>query len=835
MKSVRVAMFCLMSLVLMVLPDTANAQNYLRTPSVDSILNPAEIIGRTNYHRGGTEWIVFSDRDNNPVYSSSSGGAISARMPFMKMFKVKDETADYLLVSDAKSNSEIGWMKKENLSMLSRCVRKPNRVAKKAMIINTLKNIDQGDNTRDFYKDPNLTRPNTEGDNINVYTICYVYKETDSTVLLGRREDCSTDVEAYFQDQIFGWIHRKYLTAWDSRGCLQPNYNEVPANYRREKKSPAVLFDDINWATNYKDKVSFATLENQARSLEDNPIVWQDDDYKTRPWNPSKFRLPFLSSTSTSGVIKVGVLGDIKDESGRAMMELIEKMRDEYTSSSINNLNVVFVIDGTYSMKSYFPAVVEAIEQSANRINANPKYSDPDNPNRIIVNWGSVVYRDAAEDDNALETFNLTQNYRDLAKWLGSAFSDAKNANDLDVCEAVYYGLYNALEDVLAEKEEENNLIILIGDAGDHQRGDDDWTHIYAHEIIESMVNLNTHFIAYQTHYKDPAKTGVKGDSSYTDFVEQMKHISEQSAKMIYTQSRPNVNESEIFLKNNSLSQLFELNKNILANKVLYNTGSDMSESILTKNINASIDKSAESTSIFMSMIYDVLYGGKSIDEISVKYGFDPNDLDMAEFRGLSYIIEQIAEIEGLSPDSDEFQEKLSFMLSKKVQLYFEGYAPIKSKDSKYSLWAFDVLASSSAKKQLVRDLRRVEKAFQSGGSDNRKQRKLVTSTLTDLARIYSGDKGDDLQEMKIGTLFESIIDCPGLQFSRKYSDVLNMRIKDVEVENRCSVTELKVIYRAVKAARTSLQGVSFEGYGTRAFNTFTAYWIPIDKFPFMK
>ena len=835
MRSIRVAIFSLTCLVLMILPDAAKAQNYLRTPSVDSILNPAEVMGRTNYHRGGTEWIVFSDRDNNPVYSTSSGGGVNSRVPFMKMFKVKDETLDFLLVVDAKSNNEIGWMEKESLSMLSRCVRKPNRVAKKAMIINTLENMNKGDNTRDFYKDPDLTIPYTDGDNINVYTICYVYKETDSTVLLGRREDCSTDVEAYFQDQIFGWIHKKYLTAWNSRGCLQPNYNEVPANLRREKRSPAALFDDINWASNYKDNVSFVTLENQARSSEENPIVWQDDEFKTTPWNPSKFRLPFLSSTATSGIVKVGVLGDIKDESGRAMMELIEKMRDGYTSSSINNLNVVFVIDGTYSMKSYFPAVVDAIKQSANKINANPKYSDPDNPNRIIVNWGSVVYRDAAEEDNALETFSLTQNYKELAKWLGSVFSDAKNANDMDVCEAVYYGLYNALEDVLAEKEDENNLIILIGDAGDHQRGDDDWTHIYSEEIIESMVNLNTHFIAYQTHYKDPATTGVNGDSSYTDFVEQMKYISEQSAKMIYTESRPNVDESEIYLKENSSKQLFELNKNILANRVLYNTGSDMSESTLTNNINASIDKSAESTSIFMSMIYDVLYGGKSMEEIGAKYGFNPNDLNMAEFRGLSYIIEQIAEIEGLSPDSEEFQDKLSFMLSKKVQLYFEGFAPLTSRDSRYSLWAFDVLASSSSKKQLVRDLRRVEKAFQSGGSDNHKQRKLVTSTLTDLARIYSGDTGDDLLDMKISTLFESIIDCPGLQFSPKYSEVLNMRIRDVEMENRCSVAELKVIYRAVQSARTSLQGVSFEGYGTRAFNTFTAYWIPIDKFPFMK
>lgn len=827
--------FSLLLLVAVFLISPEIKAQLLTTPSVDSILNPSLIENSTDYPRGGTIWYVFSDQDNNPIYreSNSSSGVVK-RASFLQMFNVVAETNNFIqVVEPGNTSTAIGWIPKNKMVLLSRCIRKPNRVAKKAMIINTLENLKRDDQKRQFFKDSDLMDAYTEGENINVYTICYVYKETDSTVLLGQREDCSSDVEAYFQDQTFGWIHKKFLTPWNSRGCLQPNYNEVAADIRKSKNSPAVLFDDLAWADNYQENLSYPKLEERAKNMQDNPIVWKDDEFSTSEWSPSKFRLPFLSKTDESGVIKVGVLGDITDESGRAMMKLIESIREDYTGSNINNLNVVFVVDGTSSMRPYFPAVVDAINQSANRINSNAKYSDPDNPNRIIVNWGSVIYRDAAEEEYAVEVHNLTQSYRELSSWLGDVFSNAKNAHDRDICEAVNYGLFHALEDVLAEKEEENNLIILIGDAGDHQRGMDDWTHIEAEEIIEGMARLKSHFIAYQTHFSDPNVTGRSGDSSYADFRSQMKYIAERAAKRIYEYSQPDASPDDIYFIEDEAKNNYSLNKNILANTVQYNTGEDMKVNTLTGNIIKAIDRSAENTSVLLSMLYDLLYGGKSWEEIMVKYGV--TNLSEADFRGLSYIVEQVQKVCNCSPDSKEFTENLEWMLSGKIQMYFEGYTPLRSINSEYSLWAFDVLASSQSKKQLIRDFRRVERAFVSGGADNRRQRVLLHTTLVDLARTYAGDMEGNLDDVHIGMLFEQIIDCPGIKFSPRYADVLNMRIKDIEIEDRCSVDQLRTIYRGVRAARTSLEAVTYENYGTRAFKTFTAYWIPIDRFPFMK
>ncbi len=68
-----------------------------------------------------------------------------------------------------------------------------------------------------------------------------------------------------------------------------------------------------------------------------------------------------------------------------------------------------------------------------------------------------------------LRPFILRRIILNFPVWFGNVYSDAKNTKDRDLPEAMYFGLYNALEDVLAGKKT-NNLIILIGDAGDHQR-----------------------------------------------------------------------------------------------------------------------------------------------------------------------------------------------------------------------------------------------------------------------------------------------------------------------------------------------------------------------------
>jgi len=824
----------------MVLSIAAHSQTLLLTPAVDSILDPTVVEKSKSYPRGGTIWFVFSDQGKNPVYSSSNTGNVVTRVNFLDMFNVVDETEHFVkVVRPGNTSNPIGWMPKKNLILLPRCIRKPNRVAKKAMIINTLQDLKQSNRERHFYTNPTLETPFTEGESINIYTICYVYKESDSAILLGHREDCSSDVEAYFQEQVFGWIHKDNLTPWNSRGCLQPNYHDQAPKIRSTKESPAVLFDELQWSCRYKDSDTYKKLAQEAVNLRKNPIVWKDDDFSGNGWAPSKFRLPFLSKTDNSGCIKVGVLGDITDESGRAMMELIEAVRDDYTASKINNLNVVFVIDGTYSIKDYFPPIVKAINKSANKINSNPKYSDPDNPNRIIVNWGSVIYRDSPEGDFALETYTLTQDYSQLSAWLEKVYHPDKNKNDKDLPEAMYYGLFNALEDVLAEKEQENNLIILIGDAGDHQRhktaynpNEDEWTFIEADDIIESMIRLKCNFIAFQAHYKDPEKTGNKADSTFNDFQKQSRFIAEKSAKGIYLNSKPNVSEEDIFMINNKSKNFFALNEGILANKIVYSTGVSMSEEALTDNIVNSIDKSAQSTSVLLSMLYDLLYGGKPWSEIQMKYGVE--NLPEADFSGLSYIIEQVKRTCNCSDDSEEFQQNLEWMLSGKTQLYFEGFTPIRSSNSEMSLWAFDVLASSSGKKQLIQELRRVEKAFIQGGADQHRQRVLINSTLVDLARIYAGDTEGELDNMQIGTLFEQIIDCPGIKFSVCYADILSIRIRDILLEDRCSVEQLKVLYRGIRSARTLLERVDYENYGTRAFKTFTAYWIPIERFPFM-
>lgn len=823
------------------------AQQFM--PDYNKILNYTEIedVKTDANKKGDTDWFVFSDRPDNKIYSSSSStSGVRGRADFLQMFKVKSETDKYLELTDPDDpGNVIGWMPKNNLVLFVRSMRKPNKVAKKAMIINKLEDLKRNKKNNQFYKDPEL-REVIPDETINVYTICYVYKRNpkDSTVLLGSREDCSSNARRYFQDQIFGWIHEDFLTEWNNRGCLQPNYREG-APEARSPEHPAVLFEEEIWPKLYMNnwKSGIKDLEDTLNYIDYNPLTWNDDMFSSEPWDASKFRLPFLDRTEYQGVFKVGVLGNIEDTTGKAMMELIESLRAEFNKQkSLNNLNVVFVIDGTKSMKKYFPYVVDAINESAEFILS--EYSaDSDNPIKLNVNWGAAIYRDSAEDKYAIEMSDgLKSNYKSFSKWLGNVYQDHKNLHDKDVCEALNYGLFMALEGLLAGKEEENNLVILIGDAGNHNRGD--WTSINNQTIIDALVRLNCHFIAYQTHFAN--KTDARPqDSSYKDFIDSTRYIAEESARRIYRKSHSAKDAENIRMIEDKNNMTWKLNENVLANIVIYNTGADMDEEVLQEHIVKSTVKAAENTNLFLNMLYDILYAGTSLDDIRKKYGIEDDQLTTADHTTLAHLSEEVQKYCQCVPGTEKYIETMEWLLSEKRQLYEEGYTSIKAKGVDRRLWDFDILTSSSDLVQLIDDIDKVTRACR--GSSGHERRKSIFNALTQLANTYAGEEAKSssggsqeslkakLGEMTIGNLFEQIIDCPGIGFSSNYNYITNLSINDIMRESVSSENLIKVLCTKLTYANKSLRQYNIKENSTKNFKTFTAFWVPIDLFPFMK
>jgi hypothetical protein len=821
-------------------------QDLVRKPNSELINSLTEVMGTASYERGTTKWFVFSNRKGCKVYDNT-GQVISSDVDFLEEFNVISEENNRVKVK-RPNGSEVGWINKEDLILLDHCERKANMVSKKAMIINTLDRTNDINNQYRFFYDANLTQRNMN-EKRSVYEILYVYKESDSALLLGKREDCSVDVEKYMKESVIGWIHKKAVTKWDSRGCLLPNYKSEAKTERRTLDIQPAIMDtsaryenQFSLAEAYRQVfMNYSSLQQFAGTFQKNPIVWKEEIDKR--WPPSKFRLPYLDKHATDEeIMKVGVLGDITDAQGRQIQTLIDNLREwERQNRTKNSLNLVFVIDGTTSMREYFPAVANAISASQQAISKDPDFSDVDNPNRVTIRCAAVVYRDVPEASYLVETCPL-QDFTATKNWIQTNFQDAKNAHDRDIPEAVFYGLYYALEDVLVGHEEENNLIITIGDAGDREqemndKGDYDESYIPMDTIIDGLYRKNCNFIAFQTHWKNEAENPA--NISYTQYCSQMLDICEKSAQKIQTTMEGIRNldlQGTVKLISESSTASYEihaLDQPFLANKVYCNKGSQLDASKLTSLILDAIKQSSHDVSLVNKFIHEILYSGLSWDEILKKYNMSPTD--MANLGPIATTLGYIVgELKRVYPNEDVTAKggRLEQLLAGKLQLYFEGFTPLKINGSKNNLWTFEILTIAQTKKNLERDYMKVINAFKNQGSADQRRQLIYDAFLT-LARTYAGDE-TNYENLSIGILFAKIIDCPGLKFSSKYRDCLSKTIRQIKLEQECSDECLNIFYNEIYKSYNNIKNLSYQDYVTTAFGTFSAYYIPVELMPFV-
>ena len=118
-----------------------------------------------------------------------------------------------------------------------------------------------------------------------------------------------------------------------------------------------------------------------------------------------------------------------------------------------DNVNVMVVIDGTSSMKSYGPAVAASIRN----IIENRGY-DQDRKIKNIK-WGLAIYRDYADkkDKRLFEVDPITPSYERIIKKLEKI--DYRTKNNAHP-EAHYYGITEAIKQG-GFKKGQSNIIIL--------------------------------------------------------------------------------------------------------------------------------------------------------------------------------------------------------------------------------------------------------------------------------------------------------------------------------------------------------------------------------------
>lgn len=471
----------------------------------------------------GDLWVVFSDRPGNPVYSDKGcSKAIGRKLGFMDAMYVVAEDQKSIKVVDFEdvdfrgnlvdgASSKAVWVPKDNMLLWRNCLKtrdvnlpgfKDGIFNKKAMVLNIISGTQKTIRVPEYYSDPRCQ----PADSINsalVYQINYVYKETPTAYLLGE----VPKIEGIERDKarIKGWVLKSQTTAWNHRLAYEVNWDKAAV---AERKSNGV-----------RAKIT-------AQKNGGDAIFTEKQGYYNKRDIGEVDRFPVLDVEN--GVSKVGVIGDLRSEDGKTLSSIefaeIKHVIDSM-SGAMRNVNVIFVVDGTSSMIPYSRSIQEAIKQTMRELLKS----------KNNYRFGALIYRDASEGrDNTVHYSNdLTSNYNSINNAFTRYMTPTYNRCNSDPEEAVFYGMKRAIER-FDPSAGESNFMILIGDAGNHNRTKftdcdgveyTDETNVGEDELVDLMVKKNINLFAYQMHHQVSADTKHVYDAFRTQVESIMKKI----------------------------------------------------------------------------------------------------------------------------------------------------------------------------------------------------------------------------------------------------------------------------------------------------------------------
>jgi hypothetical protein len=166
--------------------------------------------------------------------------------------------------------------------------------------------------------------------------------------------------------------------------------------------------------------------------------------------------------------------------------EALQKARQEFDllKRKISNVNLIFVLDATSSMRRYYSNIAQSIEQ----ICEMTKEWDGDVVN-LEVSLG--FYRDYADDAKSWQV-EPKQEYSQRISDIISG--QTCYSVDPDRSEAVYQGIIKTLE-LSGVGKEESNIVVLIGDDGNHEND----SRYNREEVLNKLKEYNAKLYVFQS------------------------------------------------------------------------------------------------------------------------------------------------------------------------------------------------------------------------------------------------------------------------------------------------------------------------------------------------
>lgn len=437
---------------------------------------------QTNQH----VWVVWSDRAENPVYSAPKGSEIGM-LDFMEKVYIADMengwaqvfTDDMTIVGNKinKTAKARGWIPVEKLLLWHKCPTTAQNILEKGLIVTDLEKVNSENTDMRFLKEPkeNGQRSNMLATELDIPFIMKKEKVNGKTFYLLAKLCVIEDRGDIAKTMVNGWLSESFLTLWNQRLCLEPTSDEAVIEDLEDKGIYPPVF------TKEMQAVDFMKTGNASQSVKDFKTTFEN---RERP-HGYIMRTPILG-TPHPDVYSAVVIGTKEEAEKRGVSEkdYANKQRQlEVLREKLNNVNVIFLLDATSSMRPYFPEISKAIGQIIRR----------DFSQNIKI--GAVLYRNVADGAEEIKYYKVTSEVQNVADFILQATCFSKGSG-------YYESMFKGLETALDEKKlgydpTANNFIIAIGDCGNEEDPKK------MRELGTKLKRNNIHFFAYNVAVDD--------------------------------------------------------------------------------------------------------------------------------------------------------------------------------------------------------------------------------------------------------------------------------------------------------------------------------------------
>lgn len=712
-------------------------------------------------------WTAYSDRDANTTYSSPSNAGAFSKLSFMEKVYIADIKNGFALIftDDYDVNYPTinitaktkGWIPIENLLLWEKCPQNKNSIFQKGLVVG---DPSKGQNL--VQNPPYKTTPSNYGaDNGNAkkLDILFILK----TSIINSETYYLVSKELSVKERSFevkGWLPEDYITLWDQRLCLEPTTASLNFDHYRSLGVFPAIYEKIEEAK------SFYNTGSQG-----NPF-WIYKEFSKERMGAYIMRAPILGK-SFNEIYKVASIASI-DAASNNINQTAKNIQDiEAWKSLQKNINVIFVIDATSSMRNFYSPIANALENIM-RLDWEGKE----------LNVGVVLYRNAADGNREIEVHKISNNINAAINFISSNKDDVSSVGKTH-SESLFKGLDTALDSrIMGYDSKQSNFMIVIGDAGNQNNSRID-------EIAQKMAHNRINLLAFQAnHY------GLK---AYDDFATQIGIIIKKNLEYRGIRDityKLNANRLYVVQRKNS-----EIPSLVYGGYKFANPGKSESTDILKNNIISNVkdfNELVQNKIKFLSDVEGGLNTTNSMDEIRLREIL--NEFGWTKARIDDYVRE----------------------LKKSGVTKLIGFAPVKLKDTHNSLFDYVLFFSQDELKDIIKELKKLESPSLTSN------RKAYQDAIVAMGQAFLGQmSADDIMGMSMDELTAQIYGVP--------VPISNCGVKIVDIIDRRKITDsqLQDYINDFNTKRRGLENIANNSYnGKFKSNEIVYLWIPLTNMP---